>query len=418
MTDPSPARDLAKKAGRKALGPVTDRLDLLRRDMEHLFARQDELAAAMEQATAATHRLEAYFDRYRAELDASFDRYRSEIDRYGDELDAQIGSAATGAQSIVAELAPEGGPALAGEELRERLDHTLLHAEAIGRDTRVALDRQIGELRNGTRLTQSLMERVLANSVPRATGDAQPVLRDTPASSAPEGSQAPAAASFEHPVPSFDLLYRGFEDRHRGTPEMITERQGADYLAMIDALPHPELPVADLGCGRGELVRLLDEQGMAAIGIDANHGQVADGDDRLFVEDDLFRWLDAQYDASHRAVVAMHVVEHLPLDLQVRLVFEARRVVAEGGLVVLETPNLYSLSTAATNFWVDPTHERPVHPLFLEFLAEEAGFLTVELQPLHELAAEVEGAADAPELANHLDRMLFGHGDIALVAWR
>lgn len=400
MTDPSSARDLAKKAGRKALGPVTDRLDLLRRDMELIFARQDELAAAMEQATTATHRLEAYFDRYRAELDA------------------EIGNAAAGAQAIVAELAPEGGPTHAGQELRERLEHTLHHAEAIGRDTRVALDRQIGELRNGTRLTQSLMERVLASSVPRPPDDDRPALGDVPAAVAPSPAQPVALDSFAHAVPSFDLLYRGFEDRHRGTPEMITERQRSDYLALIEALPHPDLPVADLGCGRGELVRLLDEHGMPAVGVDANHGQVADGEDRLFVEDDLFRWLDTQDDSSHRAVVAMHVVEHLPLDLQVRLVFEARRVVAEGGLVVLETPNLYSLTTAATNFWVDPTHERPVHPLFLEFLAEEAGFAKIELQPLHAVEANVEGADDAPDLADHLDRMLFGHGDIALVAWR
>lgn len=400
MTDTSSPRDLAKKAGRKALGPVTDRLDFLRRDIELIFARQDELAAAVEQAAAATHRLEAYFDRYRAELDA------------------EIGSAATGARAIVAELSPEEGPSQAGKELRDRLDHTLLHAESIGRDTRAVVDRQIGELRNGTRLTQSLMERVLATSVARATGDDRPALGDAPAPVTANSPQAQARASFDHPVPSFDLLYRGFEDRHRGTPEMITERQRGDYLALIQALPHPELPVADLGCGRGELVRLLDEQGMAAVGIDANHSQVADGEDRLFVEDDLFRWLDVQKDASHRAVVAMHVVEHLPLDLQVRLVFEARRVVAEGGLVVLETPNLYSLSTAATNFWVDPTHERPVHPLFLEFLAEEAGFATVELLPLHEVDANVDGAGDAPELASHLERMLFGHGDIALVARR
>lgn len=402
MTDTNQARDLAKRAGRVALGPVTSRLDLLRRDIDILFAQQAELGAAIEQAVAATHRLEAYFDRFR------------------EELHAELGGAAlgAGAASILGELTPADGPEHAGAALRARFDHGLLHAEAVAEQTREILERQLGDLRSTARLTQSLVERALAASTPLAPGTG-PVVE---ARSSDEGVAVEPAVSappaFVHPVPSFDLLYRAFEDRHRGDPEMITQRQGEDYLALLRSLPHPELPVADLGCGRGELVRLLDADGIVALGVDSNHGQVADGEQRLFVEGDLFHWLDAQPDASHRAVVAMHVVEHLPLDLQIRLVFEARRVLAEGGVLVLETPNALSLSTAATNFWVDPTHERPVHPLFLEFLAVEAGFADVELRPLHAIPASFRGAADAPELAADLESLILGDGDLAVIARR
>ena len=59
MTESSQARELAKRAGRIALGPVTSRLDLLRRDIDLIWAQQAELAATIEQAVAATHRLEA-----------------------------------------------------------------------------------------------------------------------------------------------------------------------------------------------------------------------------------------------------------------------------------------------------------------------------------------------------------------------
>lgn len=408
MTDTNQARELAKRAGRRALGPITERLDLLRRDMELVFARQDELAAAIEQAVAASHRLESYFDQYRREVDAKVDV-----------LEHRFGDAATGADAMVAELAPEQGPAEAGTALRDRLDHGLLHAQALALDTRTALDRQLGDLRSSTRLTQSLVERALANSGPRPVSgpDRQAGPSAEPAAT-PVEPAAPATTSYTHPVPSFDLLYRAFEDLHRGTPDIITERQRTDYLELLTDLPHPELPIADLGCGRGELVRLLDDEGAPAVGVDANQGQIGDGDERLFVEDDMFAWLDGQDDASHRAVVAMHVVEHLPIDLQIRLVFEARRVLADGGLLVLETPNLYSLSTAATNFWVDPTHERPVHPLFMEFLAAESGFAKTGLRPLHQVVASFSGSDDAPELAADLDSLIFGHGDIALVAWR
>jgi O-antigen chain-terminating methyltransferase len=152
--------------------------------------------------------------------------------------------------------------------------------------------------------------------------------------------------------------------------------------------------------------------------VDANLGQLAELDLGEYANRDLFEWLDEQPDASHRAVVSIHVVEHLPLALQVRLVFEARRVLADGGLLVLETPNVLSLSTAATNFWVDPTHQRPVHPSFLEFLAHEAGFARVESHHLHEIPLRFRGHEVAPELVDDLDSLLLGAGDLAFMAWR
>jgi O-antigen chain-terminating methyltransferase len=219
-------------------------------------------------------------------------------------------------------------------------------------------------------------------------------------------------------VPSIDLLYRSFEDRHRGHPNQISERQGHDYLELLRDLPNPELPVVDLGCGRGELVRLLHGEGLVALGVDSNPGQLTECKGSLFLDRDMFGWLDSQADGSHRAVVSVHVVEHLPLELQIRLVFESRRILAAGGVLLLETPNSLSLSTAATNFWVDPTHERPVDPRFLEFLAIEAGFVEVELRPLHEIELSFRGADEAPQLVGHLNSIIFGSADMSVVARR
>ena len=408
MTESSQARELAKRAGRIALGPVTSRLDLLRRDIDLIWAQQAELAATIEQAVAATHRLEAYFDRFREEV-------QSEIRG----VPGPPAGAMAASGSILAELDPAGGAEAAGTALRLRLEHGLLHAEAIAAETREGLHRELGDLRSSTRLTQSLVERALAASVPApAQPDGAAATRLDQVAPTTDAAPASAPPTFTHPVPSFDLLYRAFEDRHRGRIEEITARQSEDYLELLEGLPHPDLAIADLGCGRGELVRLLDGHGLATIGVDSNQGQIADSEERLFVEDDLFRWLDTQTDGSHRAVVAMHVVEHLPLDLQIRLVFESRRVLADGGLLVLETPNTMSISTAATNFWVDPTHERPVHPAFLEFLADEAGFGVVELRPLHPMPLAFRGGDTAPELVDDLNSLILGSGDLALLAHR
>lgn len=441
MTDTNQARQLAIRASRAALAPVTSRLDLLRHDIDIIWAQQAELAASIEQATVATHRLEAYFDRFGEEVQAEVHRLEASIDRYREEVRAEIktlaeptpeaeaeaeaqaaaiAEAAAITGSILTELHPAEGAGAVGAALRVRLEHGLLHAEAVARDIREGLHQELADLRASTRLTQSLVERALAASVaaPASAGGTSPATSHDETEPAPPPTPAPVAPTFTHPVPSFDLLYRAFEDRHRGKVEAITALQGEDYLELLDALPHPDLPIADLGCGRGELVSLLDDHGLAAIGVDSNPGQIPDGEERLFVEDDLFRWLDTQADGSHRAVMAMHVVEHLPLDLQIRLVFESRRVLADGGLLILETPNTLSLSTAATNFWVDPTHERPVHPALLEFLADEAGFGSIELRPLHPMSLTFRGADAAPELADDLTSLLLGAGDMALLARR
>ncbi len=367
MTESSQAQEVAKRAGRAALNPITKRIDKVREQLGILRAEQARVSASLEQVSSATIRLDAYFDRFREELRADFG-------------------------SVIAD----------GERTRSQVAD--LGADRIA--DRQRIDRQIGDLRSSARRTQSLMEKG------RATTQGESLASPTePAEQTPQ-------ASFHHPVPTFDHLYRAFEDRHRGDSDQITQRQGDDYLELLRSLPNEHLPVADLGCGRGELVRLLDADGIVAIGIDSNHGQIADAEDRLFVETDLFHWLDGQEDSSHRAIVSMHVVEHLPLSLQVRLIFEARRVLAEGGALILETPNALSISTAATNFWVDPTHERPVHPAFLEFLADEAGFSQIELLPLHQLPVSFRGGDANPELVEDLNSLILGKGDLALIAHR
>ncbi len=382
MTATSPEHRAIVKVARRLLAPAFARIDAIRDDLARLHARWDELSARVDQLSRQTERLEAYQQVSRDEVRDAF---------------ASLTTA-------LADTSPDEAP---GEILQRRLDHALLHAEALTDETRRRVDREIAELRSSVRLAQALAER---------GGPSAPA----PTSGEPAAAPAPErpARRFEHPVPSFDLLYRAFEDRHRGEPAMIRDRQRDDYLELLGSLPNAELPIADLGCGRGELVQVLLEEGHAALGVDSNAGQVVDVDAEHFVEADLFDWLDRQPDASLRAVVSMHVVEHLPLDLQVRLVFEARRVLADGGLLVLETPNTLSVTTAASNFWVDPTHLRPVHPLFLEFLASEVGFTDVTTRPLHELPASFRGAESAPELVEDLNSLLLGAGDLALLARR
>ena len=386
-------------AAKEYLGPVARRLGITREMLELAPGQRAQMAALLEQALRAQERLEAYIDRIKEEQAAQA---------------ADVEAILLAARSIVDALGSEHGPAGAGDALTGRLDHAMNHADAQAARTRLHVDRELAALRGTVRLTQSLVERALDGATDAGIRPVSPAPRSAP----DDASAAAPAKQFRHDVPAFDSLYRAFEDRHRGDPEAILDRQRDDYLELLAGLPNPGLPIVDLGCGRGELVGLLQTTGHEAVGVDSNLGQVVDATGGTFHQGDLFDWLDQQDDASCRAVVSMHVVEHLPLDLQIRLVFEAHRVLADGGALVLETPNTLSLNIGASNFWVDPTHERPVHPLFLEFLAIEAGFAEHETRFLHPIPLAFPSNEATAALVADLDSLILGPGDLALVARR
>ncbi|MES2161686.1 MAG: methyltransferase domain-containing protein [Pseudomonadota bacterium] len=199
-------------------------------------------------------------------------------------------------------------------------------------------------------------------------------------------------------------FYRAFEDRYRGSRELIKERLRAyqPFIAPLAALQAPPAAL-DLGCGRGEWLELLGEQGFRARGVDLDDGMLAACRERgLDVElGDAIACLRALPDQSLALVSAFHLVEHIPFELLQTLVAEARRVLLPGGLLVMETPNPENLVVGASSFYLDPTHLRPIPPQLLAFVAEFGGFGRHKVVRLQEEAA-LRG--DAPiGLINVLD---------------
>ena len=132
-------------------------------------------------------------------------------------------------------------------------------------------------------------------------------------------------------------------------------------------------------------------------------------------------------------MVSFHVVEHLPPRSVERLLALACAALRPGGVLVLETPNPLSLVVAARNFWLDPTHLRPVHPEYLRAARQRSSASTVEildLRPFPETErlpeiplAEVGEDLQPPRrsvnrLRDRLDDLLFGSQDYALIARR
>ncbi|WP_067565444.1 class I SAM-dependent methyltransferase [Ferroacidibacillus organovorans] len=182
-------------------------------------------------------------------------------------------------------------------------------------------------------------------------------------------------------------LYRAFEDRYRGSRELIMSRLQV-YIPWILPLldVYSERQVLDLGCGRGEWLELLKENGFQAVGVDLDRGMLEACVERGLTvsEKDALTALRELSDESQLIVSGFHIAEHLPFDVLSDLVCEAVRVLKPGGLLILETPNPENIKVATANFYLDPTHQRPIPQQLLVFLAEYFGFSRVKILRLQE----------------------------------
>lgn len=184
-----------------------------------------------------------------------------------------------------------------------------------------------------------------------------------------------------------DFFYRAFEDKFRGSRELILQRLRV-YLPFIEPLVNNSLrPLAiDLGCGRGEWLEILSETGFEPLGVDLDAGMLQACNERGWraVKADAIDYLKMQSDNSAWVISAFHVVEHLSFESLQSLISQSLRVLHPGGLLILETPNPENLLVSTQYFYLDPTHQRPLPSELLAFVLEYAGFSRVKTVRLQE----------------------------------
>jgi glycosyltransferase involved in cell wall biosynthesis/SAM-dependent methyltransferase len=169
---------------------------------------------------------------------------------------------------------------------------------------------------------------------------------------------------------SGERRYIDFEATFRGPESRVREIQRA-YLPLLKG----HAPVLDVGCGRGELLDLLAQEGIAARGVDLDAGMVeharAKGHDVTLA--DGVEHLRGLNPGSLGGVVAIEVIEHLPYERLTEFLTLARSRLRPGGMLILETVNPHAVD-AMKAFWVDPTHQHPVFPEVALELCRLAGF--------------------------------------------
>lgn len=211
-----------------------------------------------------------------------------------------------------------------------------------------------------------------------------------------------------------------FESAFRGTQTDLAERYRDLAKRFVD-----HQPVLDIGCGRGEFLELLRELGVEARGIEIDPRLVAEataaGLDVAL--GDAVSTVAAIPDGSLGGIAMIQVIEHLTPQGVVDFVAAARHKLAPGGVVIVETVNPQSLYTFAHSFYLDPTHTNPVHPAYLKFLFDEAGYRDVGIEwrsepPENDVLVVDEAAGDvAAENTRRLNQLLFAPQDYALVAY-
>ena len=213
---------------------------------------------------------------------------------------------------------------------------------------------------------------------------------------------------------NLDRFYKLFEDRFRGPEGVIKQRQ-SQYKPLFKSLNKEirQLPIIDLGCGRGEFLSLLKEIGLMAVGVDMNHEMVKRAKKQGYevYEVDAKSYISKQKNKSTSAITGFHLVEHIPFDLLIELFEECYRVLAPGGFVLFETPNPENLTVGGCNFYIDPSHIKPLPPKLLMFALESIGF-SVEFIPLHPSRENIE---DDDKIIEDIMNMLYGPQDYAVI---
>lgn len=220
--------------------------------------------------------------------------------------------------------------------------------------------------------------------------------------------------------PIDDAMYVSLENHFRGSRDLVAERQ-RDYLPKLPTVISSSAPLIDLGCGRGEWLKVAKESGLPAIGVDSNSVCIAEclEENLEVVQEDILSFLRNRQDASVGAYTMFQVLEHFPFPILLEALREIRRTLVPGGRLIAEVPNAKNLRVSAGTFWIDPTHQRPLFPELLLFLASEVGFSQTESHYANNLSPEFDlsGLPDGAQQA--LQRVLEaidGPGDFALIA--
>lgn len=276
-----------------------------------------------------------------------------------------------------------------------------------------ALKGEVRQAQQSTRVRERDMRRLVHAIEQNRAGEPAPSSQPTP-------PMFPSEVKGE-----FEFDYFGFEDRYRGDEADIRQRQ-QEYLEYFRGRDN----VVDIGCGRGEFLELLRDNNITARGIELGTDQYLLCKEKGLdvVQQDLFTFLESLADDSLGGIFSAQVIEHMTASDQLRYVALAHRKSKPGSPVIFETINAQCVYAVMRNFFLDPTHVRPIHPETLKFAMESMRFRNVELRfsgPVSDRQIpplQINGGGVDLDHFNRamegVNELLYGYQDYAAIGWK
>ncbi|MEM2056641.1 MAG: class I SAM-dependent methyltransferase [Thermoproteota archaeon] len=176
-------------------------------------------------------------------------------------------------------------------------------------------------------------------------------------------------------------------NKFRGSSDLIVSRLELyrpllEFIKNVHNQSNGTFPLiaVDIGCGRGEMLDLLERSGFKCVGVDKQ----SYGDNRI-VEDDCVDFISCIEDERLTLITSIHLIEHLNFDSFVKLTAESFRALKSDGVMIIESPNPQSLLSMFENFYNDPSHVKPFPFDLVRETMEFYGFDVVVICPRYRI---------------------------------
>lgn len=168
------------------------------------------------------------------------------------------------------------------------------------------------------------------------------------------------------PVDQRDHWFYSFYSEMAGGVSHVLEQQYQVYLPLLPNIS--DARVLDIGCGAGEFINFLGNNGVAAMGIDLDAHEVERANQRglTAVHAEATEYL-THCEEKFAAISLLQVIEHVPPAFIRPLIEACANALAPGGMLLIETVNMRN-PNAVNGFYTDPTHQVPLADNYMSFI--------------------------------------------------
>lgn len=196
-------------------------------------------------------------------------------------------------------------------------------------------------------------------------------------------------------IKDMDLFYINIGKVFRNDKERMEKNINfiLPYIKRASKL-NKELPIIDIGCGKGDFLDALQNNNIKYIGIDLNreNAVLAENRGHKIIIGDAFPIIKEKKDNSLAGITMFQVVEHVPFKRIFENIFVFFEKINKNGILMINTINPYCYRRIG-NFFLDPSHINFTPPEIYKIIMEMAGFSDIKIwlsEPIDIYNQEIE----------------------------